>query len=145
MKKKILIILLCCIMLTGCFSKEAISMSKFMGMSSKYNYTLGDVTNQYDSYNVREAVVSKADGYQIEFYVLETVKDANNMFNVNKNDFKKSSGTNTSIKATNYETFKLTNDESYMYICRVDNTLLYVNTDIRYKEQIEEFIKELGY
>ena len=149
MKKKILLGILCFVMvisLTGCLSKEAITTSKFIGVSRKHNYILGDVTSQYETYgSIKEATVSQADGFQIEFYVFESEKDAKGMFSANKTKFSKTSGTNFSAKVGNYETFKLTNDDNYMYLCRVDNTLIYVNADAKYKDQIKEFINELGY
>ena len=32
-----------------------------------------------------------------------------------------------------------------MYLCRVDDTLLYVKAPLEYKEEIEEFTKLIGY
>ena len=32
-----------------------------------------------------------------------------------------------------------------MYLSRIDNTLIYIRTDISYKEEVKSFVEKIGY
>ena len=153
MKKTILTIILCGIMvlgLTGCGKKTVISNSDFTIKAQENNYTVVDVTSQYSSYDVIEkaTVAKSSDGWQVEFYTLKDKSEASKMFNTNKTKFegyKGSTSTESSSSMSNYSKYSLTSNGYYMYLCRVDNTLLYVRVKDNYKSTVKDFIKELGY
>ena len=50
-----------------------------------------------------------------------------------------------STRLTKEELYTLTTKESYMHVCRVDNTVLVINTDIKNKETAKELVDKLGY
>lgn len=150
-KKSILCIILGVLFITGCtLTKTAITDDDFANTMSKQNYTMQDVSPQFASYNyVKKATVAleKNKNYQIEFYVLDTEDNAKKMFENNQKIFKDNTekAITKSVDMKNYNTFSISNNKVYRYLCRVDNTLIYVDTKAEYKEDVEKIIKELGY
>lgn len=151
-KKNILVAVLCflvAITLTGC-SKKVLTTTEFTSRMQNNNFITGDVTTQFEEAEfVKEATIAKSpDGWQIEFYVLSSESTAKAMFETNKERFIESKDGNsgqTSSNIGNYETFSLTSNGKYMYLCRVDNTLIYLNVDSTYKSNAQKIVKELGY
>lgn len=135
---------------TGCGNKKAISTSTFKSITEENNYITSDVTNQSISYEyVNEATVAQSsEGFQIEFYVLDSESNAINMFNTNKDIFESYKGntsTETSSNIGNNTIYTLTSNGYYMHLCRVDNTLLYVRVLDSYKDSVKDIIKKIGY
>ena len=136
--------------LTGCCEKAVKNTSDFKSLSEKYKYTVSDVTSQYaDNKKVKNALVAKSSqDFQIEFFVLEDEGSAGIMFFTNKTTFernKRGSSSQASTSSPNYQTYSLTCNNQYMYLCRVENTLLSVNIPSNYKDNVKKFIEELGY
>ena len=136
--------------LTGCMDKTVKNTSDFKSLSEKYKYTISDVTSQYsDNQKVKNATVAKSSqDFQIEFFVLEDEGIAGKMFYTNKTTFENSkSGASmqSSSSGENYQTYALTCNNKYMYLCRVDNTLLSVSIPSDYKDNVKKFVEELGY
>lgn len=152
-KSRIILCVVCLLMifsLTGCGSKKAITTDDFKSIAESSSYSIADVTSQYAEFNfINEATVAQSsDGWQVEFYMLEDKENATNMFNTNKSDFEsKKDGfvTESSVNMPNYSTYSLTSGGYYMYLCRVDNTLLYVKVLDTYKDDVKALIKKLGY
>lgn len=136
--------------LTGCVKKTAITTNDFKSVANNHGYTISDATSQYAIYGyINEATIAKSsEGWQVEFYVLDDEASATNMFNTNKTLFEASKENSSSEKSLNSDhssSYSLTSSDSYMYICRVDNTLVYVKVLEKYKNTVKDFIKELGY
>ena len=136
--------------LTGCCEKAVKNTSDFKSLSEKYKYTISDVTSQYaDNKKVKNALVAKSSqDFQIEFFVLEDEGSAGIMFFNNKTTFERSkrgSSSQASTSSPNYQTYSLTCNNQYMYLCRVENTLLSVNIPSNYKDNVNKFIEEFGY
>ncbi len=152
-KKKYFFGILCLailFLLTACGNKTAIATSKFASTMEKKGYTITDVSSQYSTYKyINEATVAQSpDGWQIEFYVLDNNANTKGMFNTNQKTFeayKESSSAESSVNLGNYSTYTLTSAGYYMYLCRVDNTLLYVKVASEFKNTIKDLVKELGY
>ena len=53
--------------------------------------------------------------------------------------------TESSANIGNYSTYGLTSNGYYMYVSRVDNTLLYAKVSTTYKDAVKSIIKDLGY
>lgn len=154
MKKRNIVLFVTCLLIllgvTGCGNKKAISTSTFKSITEENNYITSDVTNQYISYEyVNEATVAQSsEGFQIEFYVLDSESNAINMFNTNKDIFESYKGntsTETSSNIGNNTIYTLTSNGYYMHLCRVDNTLLYVRVLDSYKDSVKDIIKKIGY
>lgn len=154
MKKRNIVLFVTCLLIllgvTGCGNKKAISTSTFKSITEENNYITSDVTNQSISYEyVNEATVAQSsEGFQIEFYVLDSESNAINMFNTNKDIFESYKGntsTETSSNIGNNTIYTLTSNGYYMHLCRVDNTLLYVRVLDSYKDSVKDIIKKIGY
>ncbi|MBQ8317784.1 MAG: hypothetical protein IJX85_05550 [Lachnospiraceae bacterium] len=130
--------------------KDFMTAREFYEEMEDEGYELVDVTSQYYSYGIDEAYVAVAsnDRYQIEFYELNSISKAENMFETNKDYFEGRAGSSritSSYGLGDYDVYSLTSNGDYMYLCRIDNTLLYIDVDDRYKEEVKEIIDELDY
>jgi ABC-type Fe3+-hydroxamate transport system substrate-binding protein len=151
--KKILLFIVSVFMLftlTGC-SKTVISTDQVKSIAGNNGYTATDIISQYvEAPQIKEATVfiNDANGYQVEFYVLENIDSAIGMYNTNVSKFDQYD-VGTKAKATvngkNYSTYSLTTTDRHRYLSRVDNTLLYADVDVKYKDAVKEFIEKLGY
>ena len=155
MKKKLIIIFtlfLTLFTLTGCFLKprKAASADDFKSIASKHNLTVVDVYDQMKQYEViKTALLARAsDGWQIEFYILSTDDDAIDMYETNKTLFENSKEGKSREKYANiknYSMYNLISGGKYMYLSRINNTLLYVKVDKKYEDNVKRIVKELGY
>ena len=153
MKKKYflgLIFTVVLFVLTGCSEKPSINSSDFKSISENSGYTVYDITSQYSEYSyIESALVAKSSwDYQVEFYLLTDDSYAVSMFNNNKSTFesyKGSSSVDSSVDLANYSTYSLTSNGYYMYLSRIDNTLLYLRVDDSYKSNVKNLVSKLGY
>lgn len=153
MNKKIImlsVLFLSLLFITGCGNKTMIDTNEFKNKTNENGYTYTDVTSQFkDSVFIKEAsIAGSIDGWQIEFYTLEDQNYASSMFEKNKLEFDNERGASsikTSSSGKNYDRYSLTTSDLYMYLSRIDNTLIYVKENVKNKDAISEFIKDLGY
>ena len=130
--------------------KESITASEFYDEMNDEGLMVIDVTDQYASYGIDEAYIAVESNqeYQIEFYELSSVSKAENMFETNKEYFEDRAGSKrvtSSYGFSNYDIYSLTSNGDFMYLCRIDNTLLYIDVDDSYKDEVKEIIDELDY
>lgn len=152
MKKKIIFGLLCLVAivtLTGCSKKTVLTTEDFISKSEANGYQTVDVKTQFSEYDeLKSATLAMNDNYQVEFYVLDNETNAKSMFDTNKatfEDYKTSSNAESSVSLKNYSTYSLTTGGYYMYLSRVDNTLIYLRVEAKYKDEVKSFVKALGY
>ena len=151
--KKILTVIVlvgCLFLLTGCGTKKKIDVERFTKVAKDKGYEIVDVSEQYKAYPfIKSGTVSSSDkNWQVEFYVLEDEVAAKNMFNTNKSKFdkeKNGSKTYSEVNMKNYNTYTLKANGQYMYLSRVENTLIYCNVKSEYEKDAKELIKALGY
>lgn len=132
------------------FEKDAIKAREFASLMEDENYDVADVTSQYEAYGIDEAYIAieSDQDYQIEFYELSSDSKAKSMFESNKDYFEDRAGSSkvtTSYSIGNYNLYSLTSNGDYMYLCRVDNTLLYIDVEDEYKDEVKDIVEELGY
>ena len=130
--------------------KEVLTAQEFYNEMDDEGYEMVDVTVQYAIHGIDKAYLAVEEGnaYQIEFYELASVSKAESMFKINKEYFMDQAGSKrvtSSYGFGNYNVYSLTSNGSFMYLCRVDNTLLYIDVDDSYKKEVQEIIDELGY
>lgn len=130
--------------------KEYMSAKEFYDEMEDEGYVMVDITAQYAAYGIDEAylAVKPNQEYQIEFYELSSVSKAESMFESNKDYFKERAGSKrvtSSYGFGNYDIYSLTSNGDFMYLCRIDNTLLYIDVDDSYKNEVKEIIDELDY
>jgi len=130
--------------------KTPISASEFNTTMKNEGYVMTDTTDQFARYGdaVLKSYAAQKSGYQIEFYELSTEENAISMYNTNKSKFESekanvSSSTTSNMK--NYSTYSLNTNGTYKYLSRIDNTLVYVDVDEDYKDDVKEIMKEIGY
>ncbi len=137
---------------TGCeVKKEVIDTEQFNTIMSDNKFSITDVTDQYAAYDFIKSVsvaIDENKKYQVEFYILDSDENAHKMFESNKSNFEKNTDKNAlTAEATmnNYSFFSITDNSNYKYICRVENTLVYVDTVKENKDEVKDIIKKLGY
>lgn len=129
-------------------TKEPITAKKFGTVMEKQDFEIYDIYDQYAEYGyVEEAIVALED-YQIEFYVLDSTKNAERFYNHNVSLFEKSASSTKSKKSFSFkngEQYKLTSNGSFMAITRIDDTVVYADVDVEYKDEVEKILEQLGY
>lgn len=152
MKKKFFILCLFLIMitLTGCsLKRDPVSMDDFQKLTEEKNYNFMDVSDQFEEDDkILKAGLCATSVWQIEFYELDTVEHAKEMFESNKNSFEEEKGiTSSELSNTmiNYQIYALTTKDTYMYISQCENTVLYIRTPVEYRSKVKKFVKDLGY
>lgn len=161
MKKKLLIVLFCFIvvcsicLLTGCSTKKnSISSEEFKSKMEEKGYTLIEATDQFPTAEYLKKVYLACDvenqsiNYQIEFYEFSDDDNAVKFFNQNKAIFeesKSSSSIETSTSIGNNAKYTLTANSKYKVLSRINNTVIFVDVDSKYKDTVNDVLKELGY
>ena len=113
-------------------------------------FVIKDSKSQYLSHNeiIRSYVAAPSDlSYQIEFLELDSDSSAKNMFASNQRIFQDTSSTKveTNVSISNYSKYTLEVNGKYKVISRIDKTLVYVDADIKYKDDVNKLLDELGY
>ncbi len=157
MKKTLKILLVITICLTSLFclagcgkKKTAKTADEFYTIMTEKKYVIKDSKSQYLSHNeiIRSYVAAPSDlSYQIEFLELDSDSSAKNMFASNQRIFQDTSSTKveTNVSISNYSKYTLEADGKYKVISRIDKTLVYVDADIKYKDDVNKLLDELGY
>ena len=154
MKYKKFILLLFCFALifslTGCMEKKKITSKKFISISKENKLNIYSATDQFKKYKEIKKCIIAANlrGWRVEFYELDNSDNAEKMFDKNKKTFEKEKNKNSddaSSNIRNYNTYSLTTSTNYYYLSRVDDTLVYVKSNISHKNDIKKFIDKLGY
>ena len=144
-----LVLFLTIIVLGGCFTKKSITSSEFKNIMEKNGYTISENQEEHDFDGVDESFLAvKTDKYQIEFYTFNQEILAEGFFEEKVNEFvslEDGNNIKTSQQGSNYKTYSITTEDVYAYISRIDDTLLYVNVDKEYKDEVQTSIKELNY
>lgn len=147
-----LALLMAVLFLTGC-TKTPVTTADFKAVAEKKGFLVEDVMAQFSEHTdiVKEATVTAPESiaFKLEFYVLSDESSARSFYANNKANLEANKGnadSNVSLSGKNYESFSMTTDGKYMFIERVDTTVLYVGpTDSANKAEIEAFVKELKY
>lgn len=114
-------------------------------------FTLVDVTHQFSQFDYVKKVyvaLSEDGDYQIEFFETEDDSKAIEMFNLNNNKFENNKGYTSAqneIKGKNYSKFELSSNGKYMVISVINNTGVYLDVDSKYKSEVKDILKDLGY
>ena len=151
-KKRILLGLLLIgitLILTGCKAKQAITPEDFTIAANKKEYTIVErklLSNYEEAKTIISAQIKK-DNY-IELFELKTEEDANNFYTSNKDHYEKEykvKTITTENTGINYNKYTLTVKNNYIVISRINNTVILVEVDKKYKSEVKEFLKEIGY
>lgn len=134
-------------------NKEPVSAKEFESIAKSNGYIVGiddQLENSYDYIKNVRIAIDKEDDYQVDLYILTDDEYAEKVFENNKAEFEdivEDEG-NSSYRKTSsskYDRYSATTSESYLYVARIENTVVYANVDIENKKEVQAFIKELGY
>jgi len=151
-KMKFFMLLVLFVLLTACgVKKEAIDDEDFSRIMEKEGFSIVNVEQQFVQYEVFEdayVAIAPSKNYQIEFYELEEDSYAVSFYNTNKEIFEASktgSSVYTNIDLTDSNKYTLTTGNEYKVISRIEDTVIYLNVDKAYKEEVTNILKKLGY
>lgn len=148
MKKNWFIFLIIFIFLIGC-SKNNVNLEKFINMAREDGYILKEDKTNYETFNYIKNVyyaINRENAYDIQFIELVNNDYAQKFFLVNKNDLSQKVTNNSYVRTkenSNYAIFHVETDEEYLLIIRSNNNIIYINADINYINEIEEFLTDL--
>lgn len=131
--------------------KKAITIEKFEEKAKELGYNIANMQNemtQKEEVTDVKVAMSEDYSYMIKFYVLKDKDIANDFYHENREAFDKLKKQGNVIKeknSKNYNTYSLKNDEKYMYISKVDNTILQLSVNQLEEQRVMEFVKKLGY
>lgn len=152
MKKiSVLFILLCCFILTGCSNevKEIKNLNDFVNVCASLGFEANDNLQNYqtDSYIVGSKVV-KLDEYPVEMIIYDSEDNANKVQEQQIDTFLKVRNTMVTTvkkKGKNYYEFKMVTNGYYMVSTRVENTLIFAQLPVDYKDKVDSIMDKLGY
>lgn len=153
MKKSIYLLvtlILGIVLLTGCVNKNKLEPNDFVDLVEQNNYKTTNVIDNFTTYpKIKNAFVAQNEDmtYQLEYYELETNEDAKLFFNSNKEILAKLEGAKATanIETDKYQKYIQSTEKAYSLISRIDNTVIYANVKIEYKDEVNKIIKTLGY
>lgn len=157
MKKSVIITFVIIIAIVGVIfinlnkEKASITALDFYITMSQKGYVVQDASGQFLEYDyVKQAYIAGNNDYtyQIEFYELIDDSNAISFYNNNKSIFESSKGNTsaeTSVGLKNYSKYTLSSNDKYMVVSRINNTVIYVDVEDRYKDAVKTLLDELGY
>ncbi len=155
MKKGILLvgIIILCFMITGCGEKEkAVKNNKdFVAVAKKLGFETKDVTKeQTDAQKemLDSVYIAFKDDFQIEFYKFKTLDIAKTAFFNGEKKFDNGNSNNyveNIDHGKNYGYFYLDIKSRYGVVSRVGKTLLLADTTRDNREEVQKFVREMGY
>lgn len=139
-----LIIILLCITTSISLNKINKEISDFKELIIKENFLIKDTTLEYNDPLVVDSYIAYNNDYQIEVITFDTVENCSVAFKANITSLEVTD--DVKEEYNNYKRFtsyKYTSKDKYVYIRQEKNTLLYINTDVKYKESIDKLIVKL--
>lgn len=153
MTKKSLLVTLVLVLvlssLTACSSKKELSQSDFSKLAEKEGFTVETGQGRFTSKELKTAVqaVNSEKGITIEYYEFNSEKKAKKGFRALKYDVKSTIGISSTVEKNllNYSLLHVTIKGKYYALVRIENTLIYVETDKANKDAVNEVLENLGY
>lgn len=134
--------------LCGCSSKTPATLDEFTKTVKDAGYEIMDVSARNDA-NIAKAVIIayKHQDHRMEFFILTSEENAVGTFARNKTRLEAMEGgnTNTSVTASNYNSYTLTTKDQFYALYRVADTMIYLRVPKDDKKAVTELIKSLGY
>ena len=132
-------------------NKEPISFSAFKDKMEYKDFEILDTLDQFEDYEyIKKACTALEEDYeyQIEFYKLDEEDDAISFYNTKKEileNSKSSPSSKTDKSMGNNSKYTLLTGGKYKVVSRIENTVIYADVDEKYKDDIKEILKDLGY
>jgi len=133
-------------------NKEPISAGDFKDIMEDKDFEIVDAMDQFEEYDeyIKKAYIALEEDYdyQIEFYKLNEEDDAISFYKTNKEKFeasKSSSSVETRVSMGNNSKYTLKTNDEYKVVSRIEDTVIYVDVDEKYEDEVKEILKEMGY
>ena len=147
----ILFILLCCFVITGCSNKvkEIKTLNDFDSVCTSLGFEANDNLQNYqtDSYIVGSRIVN-LDEYKVEMIIYDNEDNASKVQEEQIDTFLKVRNTLVTVvkdKGKNYYEFKMVTNGYYMVSTRIENTLIFAQLPVDYKDKVDSIMDKLGY
>lgn len=138
--------------LVGCSlveNKVKLSLSEFKEKMESNDFIVMNASALFPTQEHVEGIyIAQKDEYQIEFFDLNSSENATKMFNSNKSIFdqdKSEFSTSSSINLGNFSSYTLKTGGKFKYISKIDDTMIYLNVDEVYEEEVKLILEGLGY
>jgi len=131
--------------------KDSITANEFKKAFEEKDFIVVDVAEQFAEFSHIKKVylaIEKDNNYQIEFYQISDEESAIEFYNNNKSIFESYKGntsTETNLAISNYAKYTLSANGQYMVVSRIDNTVIYVDVDSSYKDEVQDLLENIGY
>ena len=139
---------------TACLSftnKKTISSNDFKTKMEDKGFEVIDAMDQLpETTDIKQVYLAISPGskYKIEFYEFTSNEAASQFYQRNKKIFELTKENNTKKyekSKKNYSKYIMNNGNSYRVISKIGKTAMYVDEKDKYKEVINETLKDLGY
>lgn len=142
MKKGIAVILLTCmlLLLAGC-GRADVTAEKFADAAREFGFAVEDVTAELEG-NVEAAVLAYTDTVQMEFYAVASERQAKQAFEENQAELSAAQA-QPDVEAKDKWAGEAGGE--YRVVSMGQKTFLYVSAPIEEKEQVDSFLKAIGY
>ena len=144
----IVIIVLVCIITTGCMFYNVVDKDEFSKHFKDLGYTISDKEEakyETDTY----LVASKSDvPFKIEYYEFENEVDAKKVYEKYKDsivDYITTDSNNQETKGAVFTKTVAVSTDEYIVISRVKNTLIFIAGTNEYKNNIDTLLKDIKY
>ena len=137
--------------LTGCSKKESVTPDKFETKAESLGFKVNDITlknyKNYDYVDYALQAVDKNDsGCEVEFIVAADSTYASKIYASNKASFESAGAIGTDANSvTNYDAYTAESGGRYRHLCRINNTIVFVDVLEKYKSQVDELLTAIGY
>ena len=133
-------------------NKQPITAGDFKDIMEDKDFEIIDAIDQVDDYDngIKKAYIALEEDYdyQIEFYKLDEEDDAIDFYKNNKEIFEDSKGSSsveTKVSMGNNSKYTLKTNDEYKVVSRIEDTVIYLNVDDKYEDEVKEILKEKGY
>ncbi|MBR5239016.1 MAG: hypothetical protein IKW04_00380 [Clostridia bacterium] len=134
-------------------NKHPVSVENFESIAKDYGYQVAvdrNLESRYDHVQSVRIALDSPDDYQIDLYVLINEDYAKQVFETNKIQLQQladssSSKVSSSVSVFNYDKYAASTSDSYLYVARIDNTVVFAKTGIEDQSEVEAFINAIGY
>lgn len=151
MKKTLPLLLVMLFLLSLCAGcgRNSIDAYEFTDKAEAAGYSVFDNAEIVNGNGrIVEYKIAAKDEYKIEFAEVSTLSYAKVLYSGNKSKVQQLDQPYTvdsSNDTRNYSKYVQTSNDKYSVVSQVDKTVIYVRVDLKYKDEVDAFIKSIGY
>ncbi len=161
MLKKLSVLFVVCVLtmmsLVACGDKEPATVEKFIEVAESNGCTIQSLTAEEvataledspEYYKSLTLALNEESDWQVEFYVLASEENAAALFTSFKSFFEENKGDvsgEVSTSVGNSATYSITTNGEYVYVGRIADTVVFVQTPKGNKDAVKAIIDGIGY